>query len=116
MENINMTDASLVLVLLAVGVALSLLIVFFVSPKAFPRKEFIGAIWPLAKKYFWPFAGLLVIQQVLISLPSAITDVVQALTKLGDDEPVSGLLNFLVSIFGSKPLAFRRSFQGLGIW
>ena len=36
-----MADAFLVLGLFTVGVVLSLLIVFFVSPKAFPRKEFM---------------------------------------------------------------------------
>ncbi|MEK7122933.1 MAG: hypothetical protein AAB855_03695 [Patescibacteria group bacterium] len=86
-----------ILGILLVGIVLALLIVFFVSPKAFPRKEFMGAVWPLVKKYFWIFVGILFIQQILINLPSIITGVLQFVYKIPEDEPISSSLNFIVT-------------------
>lgn len=82
---------------LLVGLVLALLIVFFVSPKAFPRKEFMSAAWSFVKKYFWVFVGILVVQQVLVNLPSIITGVIQFVYQLPEDEPISTLLNLLVT-------------------
>lgn len=86
-----------ILGILLVGIVIALLIVFFVSPKAFPRKEFMGTAWPLAKKYLGTFVGILLVQQILVNLPSIITGVLQFVYKLPEEEPISSSLNFLVT-------------------
>lgn len=74
--------------------ALALLIVFFVSPKAFPRKEYMGAVWPLVKRYFWSFFGILVVWQILVNLPSAVLGIMQALNRIPEGEPISAFLSY----------------------
>lgn len=83
--------------LLLVGVVFSVLIVLFVSPKAFPRKEFMGTVWPLVKKYWWQFVGILLIQQGLVNLPGIIADVARTAYKLSEEEPLTALFDLIVT-------------------
>lgn len=92
-----MENITLFLGLLLVGVVLSALIVLFVSPKAFPRKEFMGVVWPLVKKYWWKFVGILFIQQGLVNLPGVIVDIVRAVYKLADEEPFTALFDLIAT-------------------
>lgn len=90
----DVASAYLLLGILMTTIVLALLIVFFVSPKAFSRKEFMGAVWPLVKKHFWLLLAIVIIQQVLVNIPSAITGIIQGLYHLPEDEPISALLSF----------------------
>lgn len=84
--------------------AFSGLIVLFVDPRDFSRKEFLGIAWPLTKKYFWLFVGLLIVQQIFVNLPAVITAAVQLSLKLGNDEPISNALNMIVALLVSAIL------------
>ncbi|MBI4252560.1 hypothetical protein HY623_00040 [Candidatus Uhrbacteria bacterium] len=94
----DIASAYLLLGILMTAIVLALLIVFFVSPKAFPRKEYMGAVWPLFKRHFWLLLAIVIIQQVLANLPSAITGVAQGLFSLGENEPISAILSFVAMI------------------
>ncbi len=91
----DVASVYLLLGMLVATIVLALLIVFFVSPKAFPRKEYMGAVWPLVKKYFWLLLAILIIQQVLVNIPSAIAGIIQGLYHLPDGEPIGALLSFV---------------------
>lgn len=86
-----------VLGLMLFFVVLALLIVFFVSPKAFPRTAFMAVSWPLVKRYVWIFVGILVVQQILVNLPSVITGIIQFSYGLDDDELISNSINLLAT-------------------
>lgn len=76
--------------------ALALLIVLFVSSKAFPRKEFMGVAWPLVKRYFWSFFGIMVVWQILVNLPSVVLGIMQALNRIPEGEPISAFFSYVV--------------------
>lgn len=92
-----MQSPFLFLGLILVVLVLCLLIVFFVSPKAFPRREFLGAVWPLVKKYWWQFVGILFVQQGLVNLPGVIADIVRTTYKLADEEPITALFDLVAT-------------------
>ncbi|MDP2630179.1 MAG: hypothetical protein Q8P56_02105 [Candidatus Uhrbacteria bacterium] len=77
--------------------AISFLIVFLVSPKDFPRKEFLGTAWPLIKKYLWFFIGIMIFQQIFVQIPTFLTALIQSAMNLSNDEPISSNANFIVS-------------------
>lgn len=54
----------------------------------------MGAVWPLVKKHFWLLLAIVIIQQVLLNVPSALSGVVQGLYHLPEDAPMSTLLSF----------------------
>jgi|GEM_PF-1274964 len=81
--------------------AINLLIVFFVNPKHFPRKEVFGMTWPIVKTHLWFFIGILIFQQIFVQVPTFVTAAVQTALKLPNDEPISSSINSLVSfVFG----------------
>ncbi len=83
----------LVLVLIAVN----LLIVFFVNPKDFPRKEVLGKVWPLTKMHLWLLIGALIFQQLFVQLPTILVGLGQTALNIPNDEPISALVNAVIS-------------------
>ncbi len=83
--------------LFLVVVAACLLIVFLISPKDFSRKEVLGTVWPLTKKYLWFFIGVMIFQQIFVQIPTLLTALVQTALNVPNDEPISSTANFIVS-------------------
>lgn len=83
--------------LVLVVVAVCLLIVFLANPKDFPRKEVLGTVWPLTKKYIWLFVGVMIFQQIFTQIPTFLTALIQSAMNIPNDEPISSNANFIVS-------------------
>ncbi|MBI4599866.1 hypothetical protein HY732_03000 [Candidatus Uhrbacteria bacterium] len=80
-----------------VALAIALLIVFFVNPKDFPRKELFGAVWPLTKKHLWLLIGVVICLQLFAQIPTLLTALAQAALQVPSDEPLSSGLNMIAS-------------------
>lgn len=82
---------------LLVVIAINLLIVFLVNPKDFPRKEVFGTVWPLTKMHLWLLIGAVVFQQLFVQIPTVLVGLGQVALNIPNDDPVSGLLNAVLS-------------------
>jgi hypothetical protein len=80
-----------------VVLVVSLLIVFLINPKDFPRTEVLGTVWPITKKRLWFLIGVFVFLQVFVQIPTFLTAVVQSAMNLSNEEPISSGLNSIVS-------------------
>lgn len=83
--------------ILLVLLAVSLLLVFLIDTKHFPRKELFSVVWPLTKRHLWLLIGVFVFQQLLVQLPTVLTAVVQNAMNLSKDDPLSNFLESLVA-------------------
>lgn len=98
----NITNLPLVFGLLLALIAILLLVVFFVSPKKIPRKEFMAEAWLLVKKYFWVLVGVVALQFILINLPSIVEEAVKNAYKLRESNLFVALSATLITIIISS--------------
>lgn len=94
----NITNLPLVFGLLFALIVLLLLVVFFVSPKKFSRKELMAEAWLLVKKYFWILAGIIALQFILVNLPSIVEEIVKTAYRMSESNPFVALSNTIITI------------------